>query len=155
MERMLTMPSFSPSSSSSFAASVPTCDGGNELPSGWVGGCNWTVALGSAMVGAPAARGRPGEVGAAVVARRMVGAGAPAGGGAPAVRSGIVGAGGRGGPPGTVAVGGPPGMGGLTGGVIGTVDDGTAGGASAAFKVTRTVSFLRGTLDVCLDGVGG
>lgn len=77
--------------------------------------------------------------------------------GAPAVRRGMVGAGegGRGAPPGTVAVGGPPGIGGLTGGAIGTVADGTAGGASAAFKVTRTVSFLRGTLDVCLDGAGG
>lgn len=63
------------------------------------------------------------------------------------------GAGGRGGPP--VAVGGAVGTGGLTGGAMGTVADGTAGGASAAFKVTRTVSFLRGTLDVCLDGAGG
>jgi hypothetical protein len=87
-----------------------------------------------------------------------VGAGAKVG--APAGRSGIVGAGGRGGPP--VAVGGPPvgvggavGMGGLTGGAIGTVADGTAGGASAAFRVTLTVSFFRGTLDVCLDGAGG
>ena len=92
-------------------------------------------------------------VGAAEVARRIVGAGAIAG--APAGRSGIVGAGalGRGGPP--VAVGGPPGTGGLTGGAIGTVAEGMAGRASAAFKVIRTVSFLRGTLDVCLDGAGG
>ena len=66
----------------------------------------------------------------------------------PAERSGIVGAG-------AVGVGGAPGTGGRTGGAIGTVADGTAGGASAAFKVTRTVSFLRGTLDVCLDGTGG
>ncbi len=58
------------------------------------------------------------------------------------------GAGGRGGPP--VGVGGAPGTGGRTGGVIGTVAEGTAGGASAAFRVTRTVSFFRGTLDVCL-----
>jgi hypothetical protein len=35
------------------------------------------------------------------------------------------------------------------------VAEGTAGGASAAFNVTRTVSFLSGTLDVCLDGAGG
>ncbi len=71
------------------------------------------------------------------------------------MRRGIVGAGagGRGGPP--VGVGGAPGTGGLTGGAIGTVAEGTAGGASAAFKVTRTVSFFRGTLDVCLDGAGG
>ena len=111
------------------------------------------------MVGAPTAGrggapGRPGDVGAPVVAKRMVGAGDIVGG--PAVRRGMVGAGefGRG-APGTVAVGGPPGMGGLTGGAIGTVAEGTAGGASAAFKVTRTVSFLRGTLEVCLDGAGG
>jgi hypothetical protein len=31
------------------------------------------------------------------------------------------------------------------------VADGTAGGASAAFNVTRTVSFFNGTLEVCLD----
>ena len=42
------------------------------------------------------------------------------------------------------------GTGGLTGGAIGTVAEGTAGGASAAFNVTRTVSFLSGTLEVCL-----
>ena len=60
---------------------------------------------------------------------------------------------GRGGPP--VAVGGPPGTGGLTGGAIATVAEGMAGGASAAFKVMRTVSFFKGTLDVCLDGAGG
>lgn len=76
----------------------------------------------------------------------MVGAGDMVGG--PAVRSGMVGAGagGRGGPP---EVDGAPGTGGLTGGAIGTVAEGTAGGASAAFNVTRTVSFLSGTLDVC------
>lgn len=83
----------------------------------------------------------------------MVGAGAPPVGG-PAERRGIVGAGvdGRGAPP--VGTGAPPGTGGRTGGAIGTVAEGTAGGASAAFKVTRTVSFLRGTLDVCFDGDG-
>ena len=114
-------------------------------------------------------------VGAAEDAKRIVGAGAMAG--APAERSGMVGAGavGRGGPaiavggP-TVAVGGamltvggPPGTGGLTGattdatngGFIDTVADGTAGGEPEAFKVTRMVSFLRGILDVCLDGAGG
>ena len=94
------------------------------------------------------------------VARRIVGAGEAMG--APAARSGMVGAGavGTGGapPPGTGGRRGevpPPGTGGRTGGVIGTVADGTAGGASAAFKVTRTVSFLSGTLDVCFDGTGG
>lgn len=54
-----------------------------------------------------------------------------------------------------MAVGGMLGTGGLTGAAIGTAEDGTAGGASAAFKVTRMVSFLRGTLEVCLDGGGG
>lgn len=95
--------------------------------------------------------GRAGAVGVAV-ARRIVGAGA-LGGGAPAVRRGMVGAGagGRGAPPETVGAGGAVGTGGLTGGAIGTVAEGTAGGASAAFKVTRTVSFLSGTLDVCLE----
>ena len=81
------------------------------------------------MVGKPPG-GLMAPVGAAEVAKRIVGAGAMVG--APAVRSGMVGAGavGRGGPP--VAVGGPPGSGGLTGGAIGTVADGLAGGASAA-----------------------
>jgi hypothetical protein len=101
------------------------------------------VALGSVGVA-------PGEVSGAVgvaglmgadVARRIVGAGAVD---APEGRSGIVGAG----------RGAPPGTGGRTGGASGTVEDGTAG-ASAAFKVTRTVSFFSGTLDVCLEGVGG
>ena len=75
-------------------------------------------------------------------------------GGAPAVRRGMVGAGagGRGAPPGAVGTGGADGIGGFTGGAIGTVAEGTAGGASAAFKVTRTVSFFKGTLDVCLVG---
>ncbi len=124
------------------------------MPSGAVGGWSATVALGRAMVGGePAPPGRTAPVGAEV-AKRMVGAGDMVG--APAARSGMVGAGagGRGAPP-AVAVGGPPGTGGRTGGAIGTVAEGTAGGASAAFKVTRTVSFFRGTLDVCLDGAGG
>ena len=38
---------------------------------------------------------------------------------------------------------------------MGTVAEGIAGGASDALRVTRTVSFLRGTLDVCVDGAGG
>jgi hypothetical protein len=125
------------------------------------------VAFGRAMVGVAAGKG--------AVARRMVGAGAaivgagaPAGrmatvgagvgdDGAPTGRSGTVGAGagGRGGPPATVGAGGAIGTGGRTGGAIGTVAEGTDGGAPAGFKVTRTVSFFRGTLDVCLDGAGG
>ena len=85
-------------------------------------------------------------VGVAEDAKRIVGAGAIEG--APAVRSGMVGAGADG-------RGGPPAIGGLVGRDIDTVAEGTAGGESAAFRVTRTVSFLRGTLDVCLDGAGG
>lgn len=63
---------------------------------------------------------------------------------------------------GVVGVGGAAGAGfGATGGRDGAFEGdelgreaaGTAGGASAAFNVTRTVSFLRGTLDVCLEGV--
>jgi hypothetical protein len=53
------------------------------------------------------------------------------------------------------------GAGGAAGGVGGlimgaglpmSVADGTARGASEAFRVTRTVSFFRGTLEVCFDG---
>jgi len=71
------------------------------------------------------------------------------------VRSGIVGAGadGLGAPPmGEGALGG---TGGPAGGAIGIVADGTDGGASPTLRVTRTVSFFSGTLDVCEDGVGG
>jgi hypothetical protein len=123
------------------------------------------VAFGKAIVGVGPLPGRDGRVGV-LEARRIVGAGAmvagPTGligtvgvGLGPAVRRGIVGAGagGRGAPP-TVGVGGAIGTGGRTGGAAWMVAEGTAGGASAALRVTRTVSFLRGTLDVCLDGSG-
>ena len=105
--------------------------------------------------GPPTPPGLTGAVGTPAPASRIVGAGALTVG-APAVRSGIVaaGTGGRGAPPGAVGVGGAVGTGGLTGGAIGTVADGTAGGASAALSVTRTVSFFRGTLEVCLFGAG-
>jgi len=131
------------------------------------------LAVFSAMVGAP--------IGALVVASLTVWEfGAD---GAPAVRSGMVGAGAGGlatvGEPaewagivaagglGVVGVGGTTdadgaegGTGGLTGGAVGggvagSVAEGTAGGASAAFRVTRTVSFFKGTLEVCLEGVFG
>jgi hypothetical protein len=82
--------------------------------------------------------------------------------GAPPIagRSAIVGAGagGRGAPPAIGALGGTggaiatDGVGGRTGGALGTVATGDAGGASAALRVTRTVSFFKGTLDVCFDG---
>ena len=115
--------------------------------------------VGAGVVGvAPAVRN--GIVGAGVV------------GVAPAVRNGIVGAGvvgvarngivgagvvGRGGAVArAVGVGGAPlGIGGRAGGAKDTVADGTAGGASAALRVTRIVSFFRGTLDVCLDAATG
>lgn len=118
------------------------------------------MAFGSAIVELGAEPGgRIGLVGAAV-ASRMVGAGAMAVG-APAGRRGTVGAGARGGPA-TGAVGaegagviGAVGTGAFAGGAIGTVADGTDGGASDAFKVTRMVSFLSGTLEVCLEGASG
>jgi hypothetical protein len=71
--------------------------------------------------------------------------------------SGIVGAGATGVPP-TVAVGGfgTVGAGGATVGALATGGGGAIGdaGASAAFRVTRTVSFFSGTFEVCLDGAG-
>jgi hypothetical protein len=111
----------------------------------------------SAMVGAPN--------GAFVVASLIVGAPTV---GAPAVRSGIVGAGVGGfiavGAPdggciisGFVAVGAGGAVGGTGGlivgaGLAGSVAEGMAGAASAALRVTRTVSFFKGILEVCLDG---
>lgn len=99
--------------------------------------------VGAAMVPGSATDERSGIVGAGVIA-----AGPTAG------RSGTVGGAtsGRGAPPGT---GEFMGTGGLTGGRMGTVADGLAGGASDAFKVIRTVSFFSGTLDVCWDGAVG
>lgn len=84
----------------------------------------------------------------------MVGAGVAGPAGAPAVRRGMVGAGagGRGAAP-TVGAGGAVGTGGLTG-AGGAVDAEGAAGASEALRVTRTVSFFRGTLDVWWDGAG-
>lgn len=169
----------SPSCGSVSSSSTIWSDGakaGEVTPRGAVGGWSLTVAFGS--VGAPPG-GLSGTVGLAGFigaddARRIVGAGAvdaPAGRSgivgagavdAPAGRSGIVGAGAVDAPAGRSGIvgagtggrGAPPGTGGRIGGASGTVEDGTAG-ASAAFKVTRTVSFFSGTLDVCLDGVGG
>lgn len=158
-----------PSSSSSSTRMVPICDGLKPAVIGWLGVCSGTVARGSA--GAPAVRSGtvgaappPAPIGAVEVASRIVGEGAPPALGAPGVRSGMVGAGaaglGRGGPPGTVALGGGAiGAVGAEGAIGGRGADGTTGGPaegvlgglSAAFKVTRTVSFLRGTL----GGFGG
>ena len=110
----------------------------------------------SLMVGAGAGR----AVGGPAVLRGIVGAGAggaaaTAGGrgaGAVAVGAGMLGAG-------TVATGG--GVGALTVGVGGLgitgADGGATGagatGASLALSVTRTVSFFKGMLEVCLEGV--
>ena len=82
----------------------------------------------------------------AAVLRGIVGAGAGAFGG-PTVAAGAVGVGGL------VAAGG---FGGPTVGLgaagAGGAPVGEADGASAAFRVTRTVSFFRGTLEVCFEG---
>ena len=84
--------------------------------------------------------GAPGAVGAPGVRNAIVGAGDGTLGAAGAVFNGIVGAGagGRGAP----AVG--------AGGGVGA--PGTLG---SAFRVTRTVSFFKGTADVFFIGVGG
>lgn len=142
---------------------------------GLVGGLSATVAFGRATVAAPVP-GAPGRgafavfsamvgapIGAFVVASLIVGAPAV---GAPAVRRGMVGAGigdlgavgvraGDWVAVGAIGAGGACGVGGLIvgAGVVGSVADGTAGGESAAFRVTLTVSFFSGTLDVCFDGV--
>jgi len=119
-------------------------------PSGAVGGWSCTVAFGSVGAvpgGLAAVVGEAGVSGAVEVASLMVGAGLA--GAATGAFKGTVGA--------VVGVGGwgaPPGTGGRTGGASGTLAVGTCG-ASAALSVTRTVSFLSGTLEVCLEGVGG
>ncbi len=148
---------------------------------GLVGGLRATVAFGSATVGGPPPGsgvfavfsaivgaptgalevasltvGAPWAVGAPAVRRGMVGAGAGGLGTVGAPAPGIVAVGGLGAVGGPEAGGGTGGAGGLTGtagaGGAGRVADGTAGGASAALSVTRTVSFFNGTLEVCLDG---
>lgn len=130
---------------------------------GFVGGLSATVAFGREMVGVP-----PPGSGVFAVLSAMVGA--PIG--ALEVTSLIVGAGGGdlgmemvGAPTaGADAVGGPEvagfgalgaegGVGAFAVAVGGSVADGMAGGASAALSVTRTVSFFKGTLEVCLEGV--
>jgi hypothetical protein len=132
-----------------------------------VGGWSWTVAfgkVGEAPTGFAPGRapgpvvGVAGRSGVVDVESLMVGGAADAAGagarsgtvGAGAVLRGMVGAGAMvGGLGGTAAVG----VGGATGGAAGTVALGACG-ASAAFSVTRTVSFFSGTLEVCLDGAG-
>lgn len=173
MERTVETVSLPPSSSSS-DRKVAICVADTEpVESGCVGGANCTVAFGRATVlaaaGAPGERPvigavRSGTVGAPVapVLSLMVGAGAGRAVGGPAVLRGIVGAGAGGAlavGAGTVATGG--GVGALTVGVGGFgitgADGGATGagatGASLAFSVTRTVSFFKGMLEVCLEGV--
>jgi len=156
------------SSSSSSSASVRNCAAWlGATPGGCkgdVGGASCTVAFGNEItpVGAPtvfsgivgAGAGR--AVGAPAVFRGIVGAGAGRAVGAPTALKGIVGAG----PGRAVGAGGAKPVG-ATVGAVGTTGaaaigggNGTARGASAAFNVTRTVSFFKGTLDVCLDGSG-
>lgn len=172
MERTVETVSLPPSSSSS-DRKVAICVADTEpVESGCVGGANCTVAFGRATVlaaaGAPGERPvigavRSGTVGAPVapVLSLMVGAGAGRAVGGPAVLRGIVGAGAGGAlavGAGTVATGG---VGALTVGVGGFgitgADGGATGagatGASLAFSVTRTVSFFKGMLEVCLEGV--
>ena len=104
------------------------------------------------MVGAPAAAG---AVLSLIVA---AGAGAPPAVGARAVLRGMVGAGADGAPP--EAVGGLVAtLGGAGAAVVGFGAAGAGGapvgeadGASAALRVTRTVSFFSGTLEVCFEG---
>lgn len=173
MERTVETVSLPPSSSSS-DWKVAICVADTEpVESGCVGGANCTVAFGRATVlaaaGAPGERPvigavRSGTVGAPVapVLSLMVGAGAGRAVGGPAVLRGIVGAGAGGAlavGAGTVATGG--GVGALTVGVGGFgitgADGGATGagatGASLALSVTRTVSFFKGMLEVCLEGV--
>lgn len=178
MERTVETVSLPPSSSPS-DWKVAICVADTEpVESGCVGGANCTVAFGRATVlaaaGAPGERPvigavRSGTVGAPVapVLSLMVGAGAGRAVGGPAVLRGIVGAGAGGAlavgagklGAGTVATGG--GVGALTVGVGGFgitgADGGATGagatGASLAFSVTRTVSFFKGMLEVCLEGV--
>ena len=176
MERTVETVSLPPSSSSS-DWKVAICVADTEpVESGCVGGANCTVAFGSATVfaGEPGVRPvigavRRGTVGAPVppVLSLMVGAGAGRAVGGPAVLRGIVGAGAGGAlavgagklGAGTVATGG--GVGALTVGVGGFgitgADGGATGagatGASLALSVTRTVSFFKGMLEVCLEGV--
>ncbi len=123
---------------------VPRAEGvaaGREaVPGGFMGEVPMgELVVASLMVGVGPAAGPD-------VLRGMVGAGDGAVGGPFFSAMVGAGAGGRGAP--TVGVVGE--MGGRTGAERGTVADGTE--ASAALSVTRTVSFLRGTLEVCLDG---
>lgn len=94
------------------------------------------------------------------------GAGAPPPIVPPAVLNATVGAGagaeGLGGPAGAVAVGGLGAKGALgatgaagAGGAAGAEGAEGAAGASEAFRVTRTVSFFKGTAEVLVIGLGG
>jgi len=90
--------------------------------------------------GAPGAFGTPGPVAAPGVRRAIVGAGAGVFGAAGALFKGMVGAG--------VGGRGAPALG--DGGGVGAPE-----ALSSAFRVTRTVSFFKGTADVFFIGAGG
>jgi len=113
-----------------------------------------------AIVGAPTGEfevaslivGAPGRIVPPAVLRGIVGAGAGLGVvGAPEEGVDTMGTEGIGGFGGATAGGVGGFVGAVGGGVAGSVADGTAGGASEALRVTRTVSFFKGTLEVCLD----
>lgn len=100
------------------------------------------AAIGRVKGGPAVLRGMVGAGGGA----EAVGAGAPETLAAAGPELGTVTLGGRESP--TVGAGGL----GITGAVGGAIGAG-ATGASLALRVTRTVSFFRGMLDVCLDGM--
>jgi hypothetical protein len=124
---------------------MPPGRGAFAVLSAMVGAPTGALEVASLIVGAPA-------VGGDAVRRGMVGAGTGALGAVGAPEGGAVAVGGLGA---TGTGGATGGVGGLTGGtgLFGRLAEGTAGGESAALRVTRTVSFFSGTLEVCFDGV--
>lgn len=141
---------------------APPGSGAFAVLSAMVGAPTGALVVANLMVGAPAVGGFPavlsGIVGAGAGILAALGAegvgGLEAEGGVGAV-GGLGAADGAVGAPAAVGGLGGPATGGFTGavgGFGGRLADGTAGGASAALSVTRTVSFLRGTLEVCFDG---
>lgn len=106
------------------------------------------VAAGAGGFGGPAVAVGVGAAGFGGADAVGAGAGAIGFGAGGAVAAGAGGLGAAGGGAGVLAAGGCGPGGGV--GTAALVADGFAGGASDAFSVTRTVSFLSGMLDVCL-----
>ncbi len=104
---------------------------------GGAAGAEGAAGLGGAA-GAPGADGAPGALGAAVATVGAFGS---------AADGGVIGAGGAAGAPGAFGADGADGGAGFVGA--------EGAGASSAFRVTLTVSFLRGTADVFVIGRGG